>query len=74
MSAQEILTALRPPPDAIYLTIEEAAAHYRKTVRVMRQWRQSGYGPGAVKAGKSLLYPIAEIKRFDRELAQAAAR
>jgi len=57
-----------------YLTLLEVAEHYRTTAAVIRYWRHMGYGPLGVKVGTRVLYPIQEIRRFDRELsAQVAA-
>lgn len=55
-----------------YLTTDEVAAHYRKPVATIRYWRHSGYGPKGVKVGTTVLYPEAEVDRFDRELAEQA--
>ena len=58
------------PPD--YLTIDEAAEHYRTTADTMRYWRHLGQGPVAVKPGTKLLYPASEIRRYDEELLSEA--
>jgi predicted DNA-binding transcriptional regulator AlpA len=63
---------LDSPAPSAYLTLPEVAAHYRTTVPVVRYWRHNGYGPKGVKLGTRVLYPRAEIERFDRQL-QAAA-
>jgi helix-turn-helix protein len=62
-----------------YLTLPEVAEHYRTSEGTVRYWRHIGYGPKGVKLGTRVLYPRAEIERFDRELAEqsgaaAAAR
>jgi hypothetical protein len=51
-----------------YLTIEEAAEHYRATPGTLRYWRHIGRGPLAVKPGTTLLYPVEEIARHDAQL------
>jgi hypothetical protein len=56
-----------------YLTIEEVAERYRRTVPTVRYWRHTGYGPKGVKVGTVVLYPRASIEAFDRELADGAA-
>ncbi len=61
-----------PEQDHDYLTMPEAAAHYRTTVPNMRYWRHTGYGPKGVVVGRRVLYPRAEIERFDRQLADEA--
>ena len=56
-----------------YLTLPEVAERYRTTENTVRYWRQTGYGPKGAKLGVRVVYPIAEIERFDRELARQAA-
>lgn len=56
-----------------YLTLPEVAEHYRTTQGTVRYWRHTGYGPKGVKLGTRVLYPRAEIVRFDCELAQGAS-
>lgn len=55
-----------------YLTLAEVAEHYRTTDGTVRYWRHIGYGPKGVKLGTRVLYPRAEIERFDRQLAEQA--
>jgi predicted DNA-binding transcriptional regulator AlpA len=57
---------------AEYLTLPEVAEHYRTTEGTVRYWRHCGYGPKGVKLGTRVLYPRAEIDRFDREVAAQA--
>src|SRR5277367_1868498 len=56
----------------IYLTLAEVAERYRKTEATIRYWRHIGYGPKGAKVGTGVLYPIAEVEAFDRELADQA--
>ena len=56
-----------------YLTLNEVAEHYRTTEATVRYWRHKGYGPKGVKVGARVLYPLSEIDRFDREIAQQAS-
>ena len=56
-----------------YLTLPEVAEHYRTTEGTVRYWRHTRYGPKGVKLGTRVLYPRAEIQRFDAELAAQAA-
>ncbi len=56
-----------------YLTLLEVAERYRTTEAVVRYWRHTGYGPKGVVVGRRVLYPQAEIERFDRELRARAA-
>ena len=57
-----------------YLTLPEVAERYRTTEGTVRYWRHCGYGPKGVKLGTCVLYPVAEIERFDAELARQARR
>jgi hypothetical protein len=60
-----------------YLTIEEVADYYRVEVGTVRGWRAQGTGPVGVHAGEGtnglLIYPQAEIQRWDAEILQRAA-
>jgi hypothetical protein len=56
--------------DAIkFLTPEEVAERYRGEVSVgtLRNWRSMRVGPGFVKIGKAVLYPIAELEAWDEQ-------
>jgi predicted DNA-binding transcriptional regulator AlpA len=55
-----------------YLTLPEVAERYRTTEATVRYWRHIGYGPRGAKLGTRVVYPRAEIERFDRELADQA--
>lgn len=55
-----------------YLTTDEVAERYRRPASTIRYWRHIKYGPVAVRAGGRVLYPAAEIQRFDRQLAAEA--
>jgi len=59
--------------DSRFWTMDEVAVHYRTTVATLRYWRYTGYGPKGTRVGRSVLYPQAEIERFDREIGQRAA-
>jgi hypothetical protein len=59
--------------DSEFWTIEEVAVHYRTTVATVRYWRYTGYGPKGARTGLRVLYPRAEIERFDQEIASRAA-
>ena len=59
--------------DQEWLTLPEMVEHYRTNEGTARYWRLTGYGPKGVKVGTRVLYPRAEIERFDREL-RAQAR
>ncbi|MDH6123177.1 MULTISPECIES: helix-turn-helix domain-containing protein [unclassified Kitasatospora] len=51
-----------------YLTTSEVAERYRTAESTVRYWRHIGYGPRGVKVGRRVLYPEAELTRFDQEL------
>jgi hypothetical protein len=57
----------------VWRTNKDVADHYRTNVGTVRHWRLIGYGPKGTKVGARVLYPQAEIDRFDRELAERAA-
>jgi predicted DNA-binding transcriptional regulator AlpA len=57
-----------------YLTLPEVAARYRTSEAVIRYWRHCGHGPRAIKIGRRVLYPRAEVERFERELLERAER
>ena len=59
------------PEGVAYLTVAEVAAHYRTSEGTVRYWRQTGYGPAGTKVGRRVLYPVAEIERFDREISES---
>ena len=58
---------------AEFWTIDEVAAHYRRTVATVRYWRYTGYGPKGKRVGQRVLYPRTEIERFDREIGDSIA-
>jgi hypothetical protein len=58
---------------ADYLTTAEVARRYRTADATVRYWRMTGYGPKGAKCGRKVVYPIAEIERFDLELAAQGA-
>lgn len=53
--------------NAEFLTAEEVSARYRGAVSVgtLRNWRAAKIGPAFVKIGRSILYPLAELKIWD---------
>ena len=61
------------PSELCYMTIDEVATRYRSTVATVRYWRHTGYGPRGKKVGTRVLYPMSEIERFDREIADHTA-
>lgn len=54
---------------AEYLTTAEVAERYRTAESTVRYWRQIGKGPRGVKIGKRVLYPEAELLRYEEALA-----
>ena len=61
------------PDELVYMTIDEVATRDRSTVATVRYWRHTGYGPRGKKVGTRVLYPMSEIERFDREIADHTA-
>lgn len=56
--------------DAVkFLTPEEVAERYRGEVSVgtLRNWRSMRVGPGFVKIGKAVLYPVTELDAWDEQ-------
>jgi len=56
--------------DAVkYLMPEEVAQRYRGEISVgtLRNWRSMRVGPGFIKIGKAVLYPIAELDAWDEQ-------
>jgi hypothetical protein len=54
--------------DAVkFLTPEEVAERYRREVSIgtLRNWRSMRVGPGFVKIGKAVLYPVADLDAWD---------
>jgi hypothetical protein len=56
-----------------YLNTTEVAQRYRTAIATVRYWRHTGYGPQGVKVGRRVLYPLAEIEKFDARLRDNAA-
>lgn len=51
-----------------YLTQKELADRWIISERTLEGWRSRGdYGPGYVKFGNRVRYPINEIERFERD-------
>lgn len=46
-------------------TTDDVAKRYRTAPGTVRYWRHIGYGPKGVKNGRRVLYPDAELARFD---------
>ena len=56
--------------DAVkFLTPEEVAERYRREISVgtLRNWRSMRIGPGFVKIGRAILYPITELDAWDEQ-------
>ncbi len=53
---------------SVYLTLEEVVERYRNQVSegTLRNWRSKRIGPSFIKIGKSVLYPVNELDRWDR--------
>jgi hypothetical protein len=50
-----------------YLTAEQLAARHHSTVQAVYQRRWRGEGPPCIKVGKKLLFPRAELERWERK-------
>ena len=52
-----------------FLTVEEVSERYRGeiTVGTLRNWRAMRIGPGFIKIGKAVLYPITELDAWDEK-------
>jgi hypothetical protein len=59
--------------DSPYLTTDEIAERYQVPVATVRYWRLQGTGPKAVKIGRFVRYPMADVLTFERKI-HAAAR
>lgn len=51
-----------------YLT-DELAERYRTSPATVRYWRHINYGPKGIKVDRKVLYPAAEVERFEAEIA-----
>ncbi|MFI8358818.1 helix-turn-helix domain-containing protein [Streptomyces sp. NPDC085612] len=51
-----------------YLTTAEVAERYRTAESTVRYWRHIKKGPHGIKVGKRVLYPEAELLRYERAL------
>ncbi|MET8401424.1 helix-turn-helix domain-containing protein [Streptomyces sp900116325] len=67
-------TALPGATAERFLTTEEVAARYRTSPTTVSWWRRQGYGPKGIKVGRRVLYPEAEIERFERDLAAESTK
>ncbi|WP_030562679.1 helix-turn-helix transcriptional regulator [Streptomyces aureocirculatus] len=53
-----------------YLTTAEVAERYRTAESTVRYWRHIGKGPRGINVGKRVLYPEAELLRYEHILIQ----
>ncbi|MBZ9852073.1 helix-turn-helix domain-containing protein [Mesorhizobium sp. CA14] len=55
--------------DRKFLTAEEVAERYRGSISLgtLRNWRAKRIGPGYVKLGKAVLYPVEELEMWDQK-------
>lgn len=63
----------RSTDDSPYYTIDDLAERYQVPVATVRYWRIRGEGPRAVKIGRFVRYPVAEVLAWERQL-EAQAR
>lgn len=54
--------------DPTFLTINEVVSRYRNQVSegTLRNWRSARVGPSFVKLGKAVLYPVVELRAWER--------
>lgn len=52
---------------SVNLTPAEAAARLRVAPGTLSNWRVQGIGPRFIKFGRKVLYPVAEIEKFERD-------
>ena len=51
-----------------YLTQKEVAHRWSLSERTLEGWRFRGdYGPGYVKLGNRVRYPLGEVERFEQD-------
>ncbi len=55
-----------------YLTTPEVADRFRRSPRTVEDWRQLGTGPEFVRVNGKVLYPVAAVEQFERELRAAS--
>ena len=55
-----------------YWTIDETAVRFNTTPDTLRSWREHGYGPVPVLAGRKVFYADAEIRRWSIGLSDPA--
>ncbi|MGW3330255.1 helix-turn-helix transcriptional regulator [Streptomyces rubiginosohelvolus] len=67
---QDVTSTAPSTTDERFLTTEEVAARYRTSPTTVSWWRRTHYGPKGIKVGRRVLYPQAEIERFERSLAE----
>lgn len=63
----------RPGSEAFY-TPPQLAARWQVPVSRLANWRHQGDGPGYVKLGALVRYPVAEIRAFEAEHARGIQR
>lgn len=56
-----------------YLTTAEVAARLRRSRRTVEEWRQLGRGPRFVRQYGRVLYPTADLEKYERELYRSTA-
>ena len=54
--------------DPMFLTLNEVVERYRGEISegTLRNWRSMRIGPSFIKVGKAVLYPLEELRRWDR--------
>jgi Helix-turn-helix domain len=60
--------------DERMLTQRELADRWRCSLRTLQRWRSLGGGPGFVRLGGSIRYPIADVLSFENMNKNRGAR
>ncbi len=56
-----------------YLTTDEVAVRYRTSPATVRYWRHIGVGPKSWKAGRRVLYDLADLEQWERSRQEVGA-
>jgi hypothetical protein len=48
-----------------HLTRRQLSERWHKSIRTLERWADTGEGPRFLRAGRSVLYPIAEVERWE---------
>jgi hypothetical protein len=54
-----------PDPTILHLSQQELANRWRVSPRTLERWRHVGGGPGYIKIGSRVAYPLVDIEGFE---------